>query len=350
VISLARPLIGDEERAAVDRVMASGMIAQGPEVAGFEEDFSKWVDGRTCVAVNSGTSALHLGMLAAGIGPGDEVIVPSFSFAASANAIRLCGADPVFVDIDPASFCLSPQAVEAAVTPRTAAVMPVHLYGHPADMRALSPIAERHGLAVIEDAAQAHGAILDGRPVGSFGAVAAFSFYPTKNMTTGEGGMVVTDDDTVARTVRLLRNQGMEERYRNEVVGFNTRMTDLNAAIGRVQLTRLDAWNTARRAHAAYLDANLTGVVVPPVADGATHVYHQYTVRSDDRDGLQARLGDRGIGCGVYYPVPIHELPSFAQTIDLPETRRAADEVLSLPVRPDLTADELADIAQAVNA
>jgi len=239
VISLARPLIGDEERAAVDRVMASGMIAQGPEVAGFEEDFSKWVDGRTCVAVNSGTSALHLGMLAAGIGPGDEVIVPSFSFAASANAIRLCGADPVFVDIDPASFCLSPQAVEAAVTPRTAAVMPVHLYGHPADMRALSPIAERHGLAVIEDAAQAHGAILDGRPVGSFGAVAAFSFYPTKNMTTGEGGMVVTDDDTVARTVRLLRNQGMEERYRNEVVGFNTRMTDLNAAIGWTRGTPL---------------------------------------------------------------------------------------------------------------
>lgn len=350
MISLARPLIGDEERAAVDRVMASGMLAQGPEVAAFEDAFSRWVDGRTCVAVNSGTSALHLGMLAAGIGAGDEVIVPSFSFAASANAVRLCGADPVFVDVEPASFCIDPAAVEAAITSRTRAVMPVHLYGHPADMRALVPLADRHGLLIVEDAAQAHGATLDGRPVGSFGRVAAFSFYPTKNMTTGEGGMVVTDDEAVARMVRLLRNQGMEQRYRNEVIGFNARMTDLHAAIGRVQLERLDGWNKARRENAAHLDAGLRGVVVPPVADGATHVYHQYTVRAQDRDGLERRLRDRGVGCGVYYPVPIHELPSFALDLDLPETRRAAAEVLSLPVRPNLTAEELGAVVVAVNA
>lgn len=350
MIPLARPLIGDEERAAVDRVMVSGLIAQGPEVAGFEDDFSAWVDGRHCVAVNSGTSALHLGMMAAGIGPGDEVVVPSFSFAASGNAVRLTGADPVFVDIQPGSFCIDPAAVEAALTPRTAAVMPVHLYGHPAEMGALQAIAQRHGLLLVEDAAQAHGAAIGGRPVGSFGRIAAFSFYPTKNMTAGEGGMVVTDDEATARRVRLLRNQGMERRYHNEMVGFNNRMTDLHAAIGRVQLGRLAGWNTARRKHAARLDSQLRGVSTPPVAPGVTHVYHQYTVRSVERDALERRLRDREVGCGVYYPVPIHRLPSFDLQLDLPETERAAAEVLSLPVRPDLTAEELETIVAAVGA
>jgi dTDP-4-amino-4,6-dideoxygalactose transaminase len=349
MIPLARPLLGDEERAAVDRVLASGMLAQGPEVAAFEDDFSRLVDGRSCVAVNSGTSALHLGMLAAGVGPGDEVIVPSFSFAASANAVRLCGAEPVFADIDPASFCIDPDAVEAALTPRTAAVMPVHLYGHPAAMDRLAVLADRAGLLLVEDAAQAHGAALDGQPVGALGDVAAFSFYPTKNMTTGEGGMIVTADEGVARMARLLRNQGMEQRYRNEVVGFNARLTDVAAAIGRVQLERLDGWNKARRANAAALDARLRGVATPPVAPGATHVYHQYTVRSERRDELQRRLEARGVGCGVYYPVPIHRLPAFGLDLDLPETERAAVEVLSLPVRPDLEPEELEQVVAAVN-
>jgi perosamine synthetase len=354
VIPAARPIIGDEERSAVDRILRSGMLAQGPEVAAFEGEFAKIVDGRECVAVNSGTSALHLGLLAAGIGPGDEVIVPSFTFAATGNAVRLAGATPVFVEIEPASFCLSADAVDAAITPRTAAVMPVHLYGHPADVRAIGELARTSGLLVVEDAAQAHAAALDGTPVGAFGDVAAFSFYPTKNMTSGEGGMIVTGDPDVARRARLLRNQGMEERYRNEVVGFNTRMTDLAAAIGRVQLGKLGGWTERRRANAATLDEGLgdvEGIDIPLVAPGAEHVYHQYTIRvtgTPDRDELQRRLQLAGVGSGVYYPVPTHRLPSFGLDLDLPETERAACEVLSLPVHPALGPGDLTTIVEAV--
>jgi dTDP-4-amino-4,6-dideoxygalactose transaminase len=345
-------MIGDEERQAVDRVLRSGMVAQGPEVLAFEQEFSALVEGRHCVAVNSGTSALHLGMLAAGIGPGDEVIVPSFTFAATANSVALTGATPVFADIEPDHFCLSPDAVAAAVTARTAAVMPVHLYGHPAVMAGLGAVAEARGLAVFEDAAQAHAASLHGTPAGAFGRAAAFSFYPTKNMTSGEGGMVTTDDSDVAHKVRLLRNQGMEKRYENELVGFNTRMTDLHAAIGRVQLRNLAGWTKQRQSNAAFLDEHLSGVVTPPVADGAEHVYHQYTIRvpGHDRDEFVAELARRGVGSGVYYPIPNHRLPSFALTLDLPETERAAREVLSLPVHPALSQDELDRVVTAVNA
>ena len=352
MIPAAKPLIGAEERAAVDRVMRSGMLAQGPEVAAFEEEFSKLVDGMHCVAVNSGTSALHLALLAIGIKPGDEVLVPSFTFGASANSIALAGGVPVFVDIDPATFCMDVEAAAAAITPRTRAIMPVHLYGQPADMPAVTALASRHDLLVLEDAAQAVAASLGGTPAGAFGDAACFSFYPTKNMTSGEGGMVTTPSAEVARLLRLLRNQGMERRYENEIVGFNTRMTDLHAAIGRVQLGKLDDWTARRRSNAAFFDANLRGVVVPPVAAGAVHVYHQYTVRvvGTDRDAFAAELGERGIGSGVYYPIPVHRLPSFARQLDLPETERAAAEVLSLPVYPALTDDELARIVEAVNA
>jgi perosamine synthetase len=348
LIPAAQPLIGDEERAAVDRVLRSGMLAQGPEVEAFENEFSALVGGRHCVAVNSGTSALHLALLAMGVGPDDEVIVPSFSFAASANAIRLAGATPVFVDIEPTSFCIDPAAVESAIGPRTAAIMPVHLYGHPAAMGELETIAQRHGLAIIEDAAQAVAASLDGRNVGEFGLTACFSFYPTKNMTTGEGGLIATPSADLARTLRLLRNQGMERRYENEIVGFNTRMTDIAAAIGRVQLTRLPGWTAARQHNAKILDSRLQSVVTPPVAAGAVHVYHQYTVRAQDRDGLQQRLSERGVGSGVYYPTPIHRLPSFALELDLPETERAAREVLSLPVHPALSEQDLEVVATTV--
>lgn len=350
MIHLSSPIIGPEERAAADRVLASGMLAQGPEVAAFEEEFGAFVDGRTCVAVNAGTTALHLGLLALGVGPGDEVIVPSFTFAATANAVRLCGADPVFVDIEPASFCMDPDAAAAAITDRTVAIMPVHLYGHPADMPAFRQLCDQHSLALVEDAAQAHLASLNGVPVGALGDLACFSFYPTKNMTTGEGGMVVTDDPAVARTLRLLRNQGMEQRYANEIVGFNARMTDLGAAIGREQLKKVEGWTATRQGNAKALDARLEGVTTPSVADGATHVYHQYTVRAADRDGLLDHLRNKGIGAGVYYPTPVHRLPSFGLTLDLPETERAATEVLSLPVRADLTADELDTIIEAVNS
>jgi perosamine synthetase len=348
VIPIARPYIGAEERAAVDRVLSSGMIAQGPEVEAFEREFSAVVDGRHCVAVNSGTSALHLALVAMGIGAGDEVLVPSFSFAASANAIRLAGATPVFVDIEPETFTIDPAAADAVVTPRTVAIMPVHLYGHPARMDEIGALADRHQLAIIEDAAQAHLAALGGRPVGSFGETACFSFYPTKNMTTGEGGMVVTPSEDTARQLRLLRNQGMERRYANEIVGFNVRMTDIAAAIGRVQLGRLPDWTAARQRNAARLGELLRSVVTPSTAAGAVHVYHQYTIRSTDRDRLQQHLADRGVGTGVYYPVPIHELPSFALELDLPETRRAADEVLSLPVHPALSDEDVTTIAAAI--
>jgi perosamine synthetase len=353
VIPAARPLIGDEERAAVDRVMRSGMVAQGPEVAAFESEFSAaLVAGRTCVAVNSGTSGAHLGLLAAGIGPGDEVIVPSFTFAATANSVALTGATPVFVDIEADYFCVDPAAVEAAITERTRAIMPVHLYGHPADMPALQRIADAHGLRIFEDAAQAHAASYDGTPVGCFGDFAMFSLYPTKNMTSGEGGMVSTGDEALARRVRLLRNQGMERQYENELVGLNNRMTDIHAAIGRVQLTKLAGWTQQRQSNATFFDTNLKGVVVPPVSPKATHVYHQYTVRvPEDRDGVAKALREEhGVGTGVYYPIPNHRLPSYQQTLDLPATERAALEVLSLPVHPSLTEEDLATIVTAVNS
>lgn len=349
MIPVARPLIGEEEKAAVMRVLDSGGIAQGPEVAAFEDEFAALVDGRCCVAVSSGTAALHLALVALGIGGGDEVIVPSFTFAATANTVAMTGARPVFVDIEPDSFCVDPEAVAAAVSPRTAAIMPVHLYGHPAAMDPLQAVADRHQLAVVEDAAQAHAASFNGRPVGALGDVGAFSFYPTKNMTTAEGGMIVTDDAALARAARFLRNQGMEHAYHNEIVGLNCRLTDVAAAIGRVQLGKLAAWTKARRAVATAYDQRLQGVCTPPVEAQVEHVYHQYTLRSTDRDGLKAHLQAHGIGCGVYYPVPVHRLPSFDRELDLPETERATREVLSLPVRPDLTDEEVDAVVEGVN-
>ncbi|WP_460800590.1 DegT/DnrJ/EryC1/StrS family aminotransferase [Microbacterium sp. GXF6406] len=352
----AKPIIGDDEREAVDRVLRSGMVAQGPEVATFEKEFSEhFVPGRPSVAVNSGTAGLHLGLLAAGVGAGDEVIVPSFTFAATGNSVALTGATPVFVDIEPETFTLDPEAVAAAITPKTKGIMPVHLYGHPARMRELEALAAARGVMLFEDAAQAHGAALDGRPVGSFGEFAMFSLYPTKNMTSGEGGMITAANDEVARRARLLRNQGMERQYENEIIGFNARMTDIHAAIGRVQLTKVDAWTKTRQQNAAFLDANLQGVVVPTVAGGAVHVYHQYTVRvPEDRDGFVAALkSEHNVGAGVYYPIPNHRLPSlapYAPGLDLPETERAAREVASLPVHPSLSQNDLERIVTAVNA
>lgn len=352
MIPAARPEIGEDERAAVDRVLRSGMLAQGPEIAAFENEFASIVDGRRCIALNSGTSALHLAFLAGGIGPGDEVIVPSFSFAATANAVSLTGATPIFVDIESDYFSIDPSAVEAAITPRTKAIMPVHLYGHPSDLAALKAIADKHGLQIYEDAAQAHAASVDGIPVGAWGVAASFSFYPTKNMMSGEGGMITTGSEQLERQARMLRNQGMERRYENEVIGFNMRMTDIHAAIGRVQLAKLAGWTAQRQKNAAFLGENLKGVVTPPVAPGAVHVYHQYTVRivDHDRDAFAEELSKRGVGNGVYYPTPIHRLPSFDLDLDLPVTEQVAREVLSIPVYPSLTEDELATIVEAVNA
>ncbi|GAA2516363.1 DegT/DnrJ/EryC1/StrS family aminotransferase [Rarobacter incanus] len=354
----AKPIIGDEERAAVDAVLRSGMIAQGPQVKAFEEEFSAaLVQGRECVAVNSGTAGLHLGLLAAGIGPGDEVIVPSFTFAATANSVALTGATPVFVDIEPDYFCLDPRAARAAITERTAAILPVHLYGHPYDAPAFESIAAEHGIKLFEDAAQAHGASLQGRSVGTFGQFAMFSLYPTKNMTSGEGGMVSATSE-IAHNVRLLRNQGMERQYANELVGFNARMTDIHASIGRVQLTKVGGWTKKRQDNAAYLTRYLSevdGVTPPPVAPGAVHVYHQYTIRVEqDRDRIVKALREEyNVGSGVYYPIPNHRLASlekFAPGLDLPETERAAAQVISLPVHPSLSESDLERIVTAVAA
>ncbi|MFQ4147211.1 DegT/DnrJ/EryC1/StrS aminotransferase family protein [Arthrobacter sp. LAPM80] len=351
-IPAAKPIIGDEERAAVDAVMATGMLAQGKQVADFETEFSQvLLDGRASVAVNSGTSGLHLGLLASGVGPGDEIIVPSFTFAATGNSVALTGATPVFADIELDYYNLDVAHVESLITEKTKGIMPVHLYGHPFAAEEFAVLADKHGIDLYEDAAQAHGASFNGKKVGTFGKFAMFSLYPTKNMTSGEGGMVSTGDATVERNLRLLRNQGMETQYQNELVGFNNRMTDLHAAIGRVQLTKVMGWTKQRQDNAAFLTANLEGVGTPKVAAGAEHVYHQYTIRvAEGRDELHARLrSEFNIGSGVYYPVPNHRLPSFNRTEDLPNTEIAAKEVLSLPVHPSLTQNDLERIVSAVN-
>ncbi|WP_104089424.1 DegT/DnrJ/EryC1/StrS aminotransferase family protein [Arthrobacter sp. GMC3] len=351
-IPAARPIIGEGERAAVDAVMASGMLAQGSEVAAFETEFSSvLLDGRASVAVNSGTSGLHLGLLACGVGRGDEVIVPSFTFAATGNAVALTGATPVFADIELDHYTLDLAHVESLITENTKGIMPVHLYGHPFAAEAFAALAVKHGIDLYEDAAQAHGAAVNGKKVGTFGKFGMFSLYPTKNMTSGEGGMVSTSDATVERNLRLLRNQGMDKQYENELVGFNNRMTDLHAAIGRVQLTKVMGWTKQRQDNAAFLTANLEGVGTPQIAEGAEHVYHQYTIRvPHGRDDMHARLrSEFNIGSGVYYPVPNHRLPSFNRTEDLPNTEVAAREVLSLPVHPSLSPNDLERIVTAVN-
>lgn len=355
----ASPIIGDAEREAVDAVLKTGMIAQGPEVAEFEEEFAAQVaNTATCVAVNSGTSALHLGLLAAGVGEGDEVIVPSFTFAATANSVALTGATPVFADIDIDTFTLNPDSVKASITERTKAIMAVHLYGLPADIAGLQKVCNENDLLFFEDAAQAHLAEFNGQQVGTFGTFGAFSLYPTKNMTSGEGGMLSATDEELLRLVRVYRNQGMERRYENEVIGLNYRMTDVHAAIGRAQLRQVNSWTELRRTNAAYLSSGLEGVVTPPVPEGRKHVYHQYTIRidganADDRDQIAKALKDEfKIGTGVYYPVPNHRLPSltkFAPGLELPITEKAASECLSLPIHPKLNDGDLERIVRGVN-
>jgi dTDP-4-amino-4,6-dideoxygalactose transaminase len=355
-IPIAKPFIGEEEKAAVLEALSSGGLAQGPRVAAFERAFADFHGAAHGVATSNGTTALIAALMAHDIGPGDEVIVPSFSFFATASCVLAVGAKPVFADIDAETFCLSPAAVEAAITPRTRAVMPVHLYGLPADMPRFEALCAARGLVLLEDAAQAHGARLGGRSVGTWGT-ASFSFYPTKNMTTTEGGMVLTNDEAIAKKLRMIRHQGMSEQYRHEVVGYNFRMTDPCAAIGSVQLKRLPGWQRKRQENAQFYDAELRGVRTPTVPAGREHVYHQYTLRvaADRRDAIVSRLNERGIGVRVYYPLAIHEQPVFAkrpeyQAVSLPETARAVSEVFSLPVHPALTDEERARVVAEVNA
>jgi dTDP-4-amino-4,6-dideoxygalactose transaminase len=345
--------MGEEEKQLVWETMASGSLAQGPRVREFEEQFARYIGVRHAVATSSGTTALHLALLGNGIGPGDEVITVPFTFIASANSIVYTGARPVFVDIDERDFTIDVGQIEAAVTPRTRAIMPVSLYGQPADMPAIAAIAERHGLAVVEDACQAHGAEIDGRRSGTWGA-GTFSFYPTKNMTTGEGGMLTTDDEELAERVRLLREHGMKVRYHHDTLGYNFRMTDIAAAIGLAQLPKLDRANARRREIAARYDAGLRGVITPSVRPGVTHVYHQYTIRVARRDEFAERLRDRGVGSAIYYPIPVHRQKPFLALgyVDqlFPVTDRLTAEVLSIPVHPALSDQEVEAVVEAVNA
>ncbi|HST05798.1 MAG TPA: DegT/DnrJ/EryC1/StrS family aminotransferase [Chloroflexia bacterium] len=357
MIHMARPQIGDEEKAAVMAVLESGQLAQGSAVAEFEEAFAAYCGTKHGIATTNGTTALHLAVLAHEIGPGDEVITAPFTFIASANSVLYTGARPVFVDIDPDSYNINVDQIEAAITRHTKAIMPIHLFGNPADMVRISEIASKHGLAIIEDAAQAHGAAIDGKRAGSWGT-ACFSFYPTKNITTGEGGMITTGDDCIADRARLARSHGMRVRYYHESLGYNFRMTNINAAIGLAQLPKLEGFNEGRIANAAYLSAHLPQdkVSVPQVRPGTRHVFHQYTVRvlpPLDRDNVRARLAEMGVGTEVYYPVPVHRQQLYLDlgygNQSFPEAERAAREVLSLPVHPGLIQDELDIIIEAMN-
>jgi perosamine synthetase len=354
MIPISKPYIGEEEKQAVLEVLESGMLVQGTRTAKLEEKFAAACGVRYAVATSSGTTALHLALLAHGIGPGDEVITTPFTFIASVNSILYTGARPIFVDIEADTFNIDPALIEAAITPRTKAIMPVHLYGYPCDMDALLDIARRHGLVVIEDAAQAIGGYYRGKSVGSFGT-GCFSLYATKNVMSGEGGMITTDDEALAQRLRMLRNHGMQRRYYHDMLGYNFRMTDLHAAIGVVQIDRLAAFTTVRRANAAYFNKHITSVITPRVRDGYGHVWHQYTVRvqGGDRDACVQQLNQAGVGTGIFYPVPVHQQTPLIElgygNVHMPVAEQLAREVISLPVHPQLSQADLEQIVTAVN-
>ena len=340
---------------AVARVLDSGTFILGPEVEAFEREFAEWCGGGEAIAVNSGTSALHLALLAAGVGPGDEVITVSMTFVATVASIVYTGATPVMVDVDAKTWTMDPAACEAAITPRTKAILPVHLHGQMADMEALEEVARRHGLVLLEDAAQAHGASRSGIRAGLGGVASGFSFYPGKNLgAMGEGGAVLTRDPKIADRVRLLRDWGAREKYIHEEHAFNFRMDAIQGAILRVKLRHLTEWTTARRAAAdGYLSGLAdTDVGLPTIAPDSEHAFHVFAVLSDDRDQLRARLTDVGIGTGVHYPIPVHRLPAYVhfhrEDAELPITDRLAKGFLSLPMSPTLTSAQVDEVVRGV--
>lgn len=340
---------------ALNGVLETNSYILGPDVKAFEEEFASYCAGEHCIAVSSGTSALHLALLAGGIGPGDEVITVPFTFVASVAAILYAGATPVLVDIEPDTFTMNPALIEAAITPRTRAIMPVHLYGQPADMNPILEIARRHNLLVIEDAAQAHGAEYSGRRVGTIGDIGCFSFYPGKNLGAyGEGGAVTTNNAEYDHKIRVLRDWGQEKKYHHAVKGFNYRMDGFQGAVLRVKLRHLEAWTEARRACARRYDEALQGldIILPPVMPYARHVYHTYTIRTSQRDELQAALQEQGIATGVHYPLPVHLQEAYSDlgytAGDFPEAERAVGEVLSLPIYPELSTVQQDTVVAAV--
>jgi dTDP-4-amino-4,6-dideoxygalactose transaminase len=347
--------IKDEVDPAIQGTLDSCQFILGSEVAKFEEEFAAFSGARFGVGVNSGTSALHLALLAAGIGPGDEVITIPFTFVATVAAIRYTGATPVFVDIDPRTFTMDPTGLEAAITPRTRAIMPVHLYGQPTDMDEILAVARKHGLIVIEDAAQAHAAEYKGRRAGSLGDFGCFSFYPGKNLGAyGEGGMVVTNDHEYNRTLRMLRDWGAEKKYQHVLKGYNYRLEGMQGAVLRVKLRHLEKWTEARRAAAARYDELLadTGIALPEALPHNRHVYHVYAVRSPQRAAWQEALLNAGVQTGIHYPIPIHLMPAHAdlgyREGQFPHAEAAAREVLSLPMFPELTASQSETVAAAL--
>ncbi len=355
MIPIAKPLIGEEEKRAILEVLESGQLAQGPKVREFETQFAAWCGVEHAVAVSSGTAALHIALLAHGISSGDEVITTPFSFIASANCVLFVGASPVFVDIEPDFFTIDPVEIRRHITQRTRAIIAVHLYGQPCDMQAIAELAEKHDLVIIEDACQAHGAGVGDRLVGSFGT-ACYSFYPSKNMTTAEGGMITTHKAEVAERARMIRDHGGLQRNVYEILGFNLRMTEMQAALGLAQLPKLHVWNDKRRANAAFLTErlrDLTGLSTPSIRLGARHVFHQYTIRVKNRDAVASEMLRRGVEVGIYYPTPVYKQPLYRQlgfTEELVCAEAASREVLSLPVHPALSENDLEKIVHEATA
>jgi perosamine synthetase len=358
-IPVARPAIGQDEISAVTAVLESGMLASGERVAEFERNFADYCGTTHAVAINNGTAALHAALLAADIGQGDEVIVPSFSFFATASAVSMTGAKPIFVDVNEQTFNIDPVQVENQINPKTKAVIGVHLFGQPFDAQGIKQVCESHNLTLIEDAAQAQGAICNGEKTGAMGNLGCFSFYATKNMTTGEGGMVTTSEKALNERLRLLINHGQSEKYLHTRLGYNYRMTDVAAAIGLVQLKKLEKFNTRRRKNAEYYDTHISvkGLITPAVAQGMHHVYHQYVIRLTDEFPMKRAdfieyLKVKGIGTAVHYPIPIHHQPVYARANEpdsCPVSTRLASSVLSIPVHPLLDQKELAYICDAIN-
>ena len=341
---------------AIARVLETTAFVLGREVEAFEAAFAEYVGARFCVGLNSGTAAVQLAVMACGLTAGDEVIVPANTFFASAEGVSTAGATPVFVDADPVSYTIDPARIEAAITERTRAIMPVHLYGQTADLDPIFEIADRHKLLVIEDAAQAHGSLYKGKRVGALSRAGCFSFYPGKNLGAyGEGGAVVTNDAEVARRVRLLRDHGSEQKYRHEIVGYNFRLEGIQGAVLNVKLGHLDRWNDLRRAHAARYNELLaeSGLTLPREMAYARHIYHLYVVQTDERDALQKRLTEAGVQTGIHYPIPIHLQPAYAslgyKAGDFPESEKQARRVLSLPMFPELTDEQIEKVTEAIS-
>ncbi|HWQ64838.1 MAG TPA: DegT/DnrJ/EryC1/StrS family aminotransferase [Methanospirillum sp.] len=359
MIPIAKPSVGEDEASAAADIIRSGTIASGEEVSQFETEFSRFMGSRHSIATSSGTAALHVALLAAGISAGDEVIVPTFTFIATASAVSMCNATPVFADVDEKYYSLDPESTLEQINPRTRAIIPVHLFGQPCDMKTLGEICDDHHLLMIEDCAQAHGTRFEGTMTGSFGLSGCYSFYPTKNMTTGEGGMVTTQHDEYAQHVKRLINHGQASKYSHTEIGYNYRLTNIGAVIGRIQLRKLPEFNRKRQENAAYYQKHITrkGIICPAIRRGCEHVFHQYAIRvlpecDLSRDQLTKALTHEGIGTAIHYPTPVHKQPVYQGKIKsspAPVSIQLANEILSLPIWPGLTMDNLAFICKSIN-